>query len=79
MAYYKLDPFGYDRIDMGAGIVASTLVNFFKKKGTKATKFTEFMPEFGPRAEPVKKSGKDLLKIAEVLNQAFGGRDLRKK
>lgn len=44
MAFYRLEPFGDERADLRAGIVASTVVNVNRGKRGKATKPTDFMP-----------------------------------
>lgn len=43
MAYYSLDPFGTERDDLQAGIVASTIANANSGKG-KAFQPNDFMP-----------------------------------
>ncbi len=50
-AYYELEPFGEERADLRAGIVASTIVNVQRGKGQRAVKATDFMPEFGKKAK----------------------------
>lgn len=44
MAFAALEPFGENRADLRAGIVASTLANIHRKKGAKAFAPTDFMP-----------------------------------
>ena len=52
MAYYSLEPFGEERGDMRAGIVASTLFNINRGKKAKPTTPYDFMPKYGePEAE----------------------------
>lgn len=48
MAYYELDPFGSERQDLGAGIVASTIANtsMNRAKGSKTLSPKDFMPDF---------------------------------
>ncbi len=43
MAYYQVEPFGEERADLRAGIVASTLVNINRRKGAKLSKPTDFL------------------------------------
>ncbi len=43
MAYYQVEPFGEERADLRAGIVASTLININRRKGTKMSKPTDFL------------------------------------
>jgi len=79
MAYYELEPFGEDRADLRSGIVASTIANVNRnpKKRRKAFTASEFMPDFEKERAPA--SPETLLAKVEMLNAAFGGRDLRKK
>ena len=44
-AYYELEPWGEERADLRAGIVASTIANVNRGKG-KSFKPGDFMPEF---------------------------------
>lgn len=44
MAFYRLEPFGDERADLRAGIVASTVANSNRGKRGKITKATDFMP-----------------------------------
>jgi hypothetical protein len=45
-AYYNLDPWGEDRADLRAGIVAATIANRMRSKGEKTRKPVDFMPKF---------------------------------
>jgi len=76
MAFFGLEPFGEERADLRAGIVASTVANVNRGKGKRAFKPQEFMPQFGPGET---KEPKDLLSTVEMLNAAFGGRDARRE
>jgi len=78
IAYAELDPFGEWRADLRAGIVASTMANTARdpKRRAKAWTAQDFMPQF-ERKEP--KSWEDQLSMVEMLNRAFGGKDLRKQ
>ena len=58
-AYYRLEPFGQERADLRAGIVASTLANIHRDPKRKAFAPEDFMPRFegpeadrGPRSRP---------------------------
>ena len=46
MAYAKLEPFGEERADLRAGIVASTIANVNRGKNQKPYKPTDFMASF---------------------------------
>lgn len=73
MVYYELEPFGEERSDLRAGIVASTVANANRTKG-KAYKPQDFMPKFerrGPR------SWQEMMATVERMNALFGGKDER--
>jgi hypothetical protein len=44
LAYYSLEPFGEERADLRAGIVASVVNNRWRGKGEKALSPIDFMP-----------------------------------
>lgn len=53
MAYYSIFPFGEARGDMRAGIIASTIANVNRGRGSRAYTPADFMPQFNkPRALP---------------------------
>lgn len=75
LAYYEMDPFGRDRDDLRAGIIAATVANAAHgRKRRKTYKPKDFMPKFDRRP----KSWQQMLKMVEELNAAMGGVDLRK-
>ena len=54
MAYYSLEPWGPERADLNAGIIASTIANVNRnpKKSAPLTA-AQFMPKYGaPEPEP---------------------------
>ena len=70
-AYYGLEPFGEDRNDLRAGIVASTVANVFRKSGTQPYKAQDFMPQFGkPRQD-----WREQLEVVKTINAALGGQN----
>lgn len=81
-AYYRLEPFGSERGDIQAGIVASTVANVNRdsKKRRKPYRPDDFMPKFDEawqrQQEP---AWQRMLRTVETLNRAMGGKDLRKK
>ena len=79
MAFYELEPFGPERNDVGAGIVASTIANVNRdpKKRKKPFSPSDFVPQFG--TEKKERDWQDLLAHVEMLNAAFGGVDKRQK
>lgn len=46
MALYRIEPFGDERNDLHAGIVASTIVNCTPRKDSRQYKPTDFMPRW---------------------------------
>ena len=48
-AYYQVEPWGEERADLRAGIVASTIANVNRGKGQKPFKPSDFMPDFEPK------------------------------
>jgi len=71
-----VEPFGEDRADFRSAIVASTVANAFRDpKKRKPYKPDDFMPKFGREIEP--QPWEQQLALVEVLNRAFGGKDLR--
>lgn len=69
-AYCALEPFGEERADLRAGIVASTMANVFRKSGTKPYKAQDFMPKFGKE----KLDWREQLELVKAINAAFGGK-----
>jgi hypothetical protein len=51
MAYASIEPFGEERADLRAGIIASVIANVNRDPKKRREPFTEFdfMPRFGPR------------------------------
>lgn len=49
MAFDLVDPFGAERADLRAGIVASTIANVNRGKGKKAYSPKDFMPDYRPK------------------------------
>lgn len=74
-AFYLVEPFGNTREDHRFGVVAATIANVFKKKSTNRVKPADFFPDYKPRRQ----DWQEQLQVVEMLNAAFGGRDLRKK
>lgn len=52
MAYYNIEPWGEDRGDLRAGIVAATVANAFRKKGSRPMRPADFMPQFDAPYRP---------------------------
>lgn len=65
LAYHKLNPFGEQRADLRAGIIASVVASVFGKKTYKAS---DFMPDFECEDKPVNQQAalKSILKARGV-------------
>lgn len=76
MAYALVEPWGEERADFRSAIVASNVANLGRdpKKRAKPYEASDFMPTFA-RKQP--QTWEEQLHIVEMLNVAFGGRDLR--
>jgi len=69
MAYFEIDPFGEERADLRAGIVASTVANSQRGRRGTAFKPKDFMPKFGQ----TRQSAGQQLDIIRQLHQQWGG------
>lgn len=72
-AYYELEPFGQDRGDLPAAIVAYTVAS---AAGAKSVRLSDFMPRIGEDA-PKRATGQEMLAKARAFAarfKAFGGR-----
>lgn len=80
MAFYRLEPFGDERADLRAGIIASTVANANRGKRGPVRKPTDFMP-FRDAAEQRRKAldrpaPKELSQKARAI---FGSMPTKKK
>lgn len=75
-----MEPFGEERADLRSAIVACTVANAFRdpKKHPKPYSARDFMPKFGPGEEEEGQTVEEQLALVELLNAAYGGKDLRK-
>ena len=74
MAFYQLEPFGPERGDLQAGIVASVVANANRDSKKQKKPFTpqDFMPEFeGPVLEKEGKTPEQLRQKWEMVVAAF--------
>lgn len=72
--YNNLEPFGEERADLRAGIVAAVVANCLGRgKGKPAFKATQFMPKFEPPVKREPKTPEQLLSKVMALNKLFGG------
>lgn len=77
--YAELEPFGEERADWRAAMIASTMANIHaRKKGKPAFKIENFMPKFGKAPEQnTLNPGEILLEKVMAANWALGGRIVR--
>ncbi len=78
MAYGQLEPFGEDRADLRAAIIAATVANANRdpKRQRRPFRVEDFMPRFGE--EPLRQdTWQSQLAMVEMLNVAYRGRDAR--
>jgi len=74
MAYAAIEPFGEERADLRAGIIAATVANCLsRKKGKPAFKVDQFMPKFRPPTRRRWPTGDELVQKMTWLNQLYGG------
>ena len=76
VAFDAIDPIGAGRGDLQAAIVASTIANVWRPKNKRAYKIQDFIPKF-KRPKKRRQTWQQQLTMVEMLNAAFGGRDLR--
>ena len=78
MAYAEIEPFGEPRADLRSGIIASTIaeVNRDRKARSKPYEPADFIISF-PVEVREEQTWETILSKVEMLNKAFGGRDLR--
>jgi hypothetical protein len=77
IAYSRVEPFGEERADLRAGIIASVIANAHRdRKRGKTFRPSDFMPKFGQR--PKVQSVEEMIEIARQITLALGGQDLRK-
>jgi len=89
IAFYNLDPFGAEREDLRAALVAATIANTTRGDAQDPYTTEQFMPKLGERAllpagdtesdmpEPI--TPEQGVATLEMLNAMFGGQDLRKR
>lgn len=71
VAMYRIMPFGEERSDLRAGIIASTTANVMRGKGGKVFSPSDFMPNF----EPKKPQGlKEMLATMKAFAHAHNAR-----
>ena len=85
MEYMAIDPQGERRADLRAGIIAATLANVNRGKGTKAYQPKDFMPQFEGDMDRTKRANPNQvraqLNALAAIMKASGGKviDNRKR
>jgi len=74
IAYSEIEPFGSIRDDQHFGTVVATIYNVNRGKHKKAIQWNDVFQLYEDRKP---KDWQQLLSIVEMLNEAFGGVDLR--
>ena len=71
IAYYQVEPWGEERADLRAGIVASTIANVNRSpKRTKPYTPHDFMPRFEKEAETAEEKTQRLMaQMRSILNK----------
>jgi hypothetical protein len=78
MQYAQAEPFGEERADVRAAIVATTVANCLaREKGKPPFKLADFMPRFGQPGK--RKTADDLFKQVKWLNMLMGGEFVDKR
>lgn len=70
MAYFGIEPFGEERADLRAGIVASTIANVNRGKNTNPFAPKDFMPNFGKPKEQTPEQMKTVAKLITAMYEA---------
>lgn len=81
-AYYGLEPWGEQRADLRAGIIAATAAAPWRKAGSPPPRPTDYMPRFeaGPGApQSDEQMGQALRALAERAGRAAGRRGRKPK
>ena len=77
MAFSRLEPFGSEARFVGHAIVAATMANIYRKKGSKPYDVEDFMPAL--RKKKKQQTVEEMLQIAQMYTIGLGGKDLRVK
>jgi hypothetical protein len=80
MSFARLEPIGERRGDWQAASIVAAIANANRdpKKRKEAFAVSDFLLRFGTaEEEPERQTWQEQLRIAEMLNVAFGGVDLR--
>ena len=70
-AYYGINPWGPERADLRAGVIASTTANCMSERG--GFKPSDFVPKYGPQPEDEPKTPEQLKDTMMLFNGMIGG------
>lgn len=73
-SYSRIEPFGEDRADLRAGIVAATTANCHRSSRTKAFTPEDFMPKWGGSNVDEKQSAKEIVNSLKMFAMAHNKR-----
>ena len=80
MAVYRMEPFGEERADLRAGIIASTIANVNRGKKGRLSKPTDFMPFWKAAEERRKVLDRPAPKeLSQKVRGIFGSMPTKKK
>jgi len=75
--FYRTGPWGEERADLRAGIIASTIANVNRGRGQKAFAAADFMPRYGVstvrQAPGRQQTPADMLEIFREFTRSAGG------
>lgn len=72
MAFYQVEPFGWDAHAVGHAITAATVANANRGKGKKPARVEDFIPKW-KKPQTVEEQ----IQFAAMMTAALGGHDLR--
>ena len=84
IAYANVEPFGEDRADIRAALIAAVIAETVRDKKKRRKPFTpaefvKMLPRFEEEKRRPRQTMEEQIRIVEMLNVAFGGQDLRDK
>lgn len=77
--YFQVEPFGEERADLRAAMIAMVTANVHRGKKTSPYKLTDFMPKFGEEAERQRLTPQQLSTKVFWINRLLGGSYINKR
>lgn len=71
MAYYRLEPWGPERIELAIGILSSLTANVHRDPKAKAYEPQDFIAKWGQAEE--RQTVEQHVQLVHMLHEAFGG------